>query len=334
MARVSVGAAGETAGMTTGIPDSLRDLARLQADVVTSWQALGAGMTKSALAWRLRSGRWQQLHHGVYLLSSASPVREATIWAAVLRSGPDAMLSFQTAAELSHLIDQPSGLVHVTLPASRRLRPVPGLVVHVSRRADLIRHPSLLPPQTRIEDTVLDLAGEAGSFDEACGWVTRACGRRLTTPDKLRAAMAARGRQRWRGLLDPLLAEGDGVHSVLEFRYHRDVERAHCLPRATRQERVACGQGVQYRDASYRQYRVVVELDGHLAHRDDTRWRDIRRDNAAAADGSLTLRYGWSDVTARPCRTAGEVARVLIQRGWAGLPRLCSAGCSVGSGWL
>jgi hypothetical protein len=278
--------------MTTGIPDSLRDLARLQAGVVTTQQALGAGMTKAALVWRLRSGRWQQLHHGVYLLSSASPVREATLWAAVLRSGPDAMLSHQTAAELAHLIDQPSDLVHVTLPASRRLRPVPGLVIHISRRADRIRHPSLLPPRTRIEDTVLDLVGASASFDEACGWVTRACGRRLTTLDKLRAAMAARGQQRWRSLLGPLLADGDGLHSVLEFRYYRDVERAHCLPRASRQARVASGQRIQYRDALYRQYRVVVELDGRLTHRDDTRWRDIRRDNAAAADGSLTLRYG------------------------------------------
>jgi very-short-patch-repair endonuclease len=78
----------------------------------------------------------------------------------------------------------------------------------------------------------------------------------------------------------------------------------------------------------------VVELDGRLSHRDDTRWRDIRRDNAAAADGSLTLRYCWSDVTAHPCRTANELSRVLIQRGWAGMPKVCSVGCSVVSGRL
>ena len=34
----------------------------------------------------------------------------------------------------------------------------------------------------------------------------------------------------------------------------------------------------------------------------------------------MTLRYGWSDVTAYPCRTAGEVARVLVRRGWVGRP--------------
>jgi very-short-patch-repair endonuclease len=94
------------------------------------------------------------------------------------------------------------------------------------------------------------------------------------------------------------------------------------------------GRRTEYRDAFYPRCRVMVELDGRLAHRDDARWRDIRRDNAAAADGGVTLRYGWSDVTAYPCRTAGELARVLVRRGWVGRPKLCSADCSVVSGWL
>jgi predicted transcriptional regulator of viral defense system len=321
--------------MATEIPPSLRELARAQAGVATSRQVLTAGLTRAALTWQLRSGRWQQLHRGVYALSSGPPGRDAELWAAVLRGGRGAMLSHQTAAELAHLIDRPRGTLHVTVPASRRIRPAPGLVIHVSRHAGRIRHPSLLPPRTRIEDTVLDLVAQAGTFDDACGWVTRACGRRLTTEDRLRAAMAARGRQRWRELLEPVLADPDGgLHSVLEVRYYRDVERAHCLPRACRQVRVVRGRRTEYRDAFYSRYRVVVELDGRLAHGDESRWRDIRRDNAAAADGGVTLRYGWSDVTAQPCRIAGELARVLARRGWIGLPKLCSPGCPVVSGWL
>ena len=321
--------------MAIEIPESLRELARTQADVVTTGQALATGMTRAALIWQRDSARWQQLQHGVYAVSSGPPRREAVLWAAVLRGGRGAMLSHQSAAELARLIDRPSQALHLTVPASRRIRPVPGLVIHTSRHADLIRHPSLLPPRTRIEDTVLDLAAQADTFDDACGWVTRACGRRLTTEGKLRAALAARGRQRWRELLTPVLADPvGGLHSVLEVRYFRDVERAHCLPRACRQVRVIRGRRTEYRDAFYPRYRVMVELDGRLAHRDDARWRDIRRDNAAAADGGVTLRYGWPDVTSHPCRTAGELARVLVRRGWTGRPKLCSAGCSVVSGWL
>lgn len=321
--------------MATEIPQSLRELAREQAGVVTSQQAVAAGLTKAALAWQLRSERWRQPYRNVYMLSSGPPGREAMLWAAVLRGGRGAMLSHHSAAELAHLIDQPRKAVHLTVPADRRIRPVPGLVIHTSTHADQVRHPSLRPPRTRIEHTVLDLAAQADTFDDALGWVTRACGRRLTTEDRLQAAMTARGRLRWRELLAPVLADPiGGLHSVLEVRYFRDVERAHCLPRACRQVRVIRGRRTEYRDAFYSRYRVMVELDGRLAHRGDTRWRDIRRDNAAAADGGVTLRYGWLDVTSHPCRTAGELARVLIRRGWAGRPKLCSAGCSVVSGWL
>jgi very-short-patch-repair endonuclease/predicted transcriptional regulator of viral defense system len=318
----------------TDVPESLRELASLQCDVVSRQQILNAGVTKAALIWQLERAYWRQLQRGVYALFSGEPSREAALWAAVLRAGQDAVLSHHTAAELLRLTDKPSDLIHVTVPRSRRLQPIPGFAIHVSSSVDRIRHPGLLPPRTRVEDTVLDLAGLAGTFDGACGWVTRACGRRLTTEPRLLTAMAARGRQRWRSALAQMLTDPDGpVHSVLEYRYYRDVERAHRLPSAARQVRVTDGRRTAYRDAYYGKYRVVVELDGQLAHPSETRWRDIRRDNAAAADGSVTLRYGWSDVTLNPCGTAGELARVLIQRGWVGLPILCSAGCSVAVGW-
>jgi very-short-patch-repair endonuclease len=177
---------------------------------------------------------------------------------------------------------------------------------------------------------VLDLVSLATRFDDACGWLTRACGRRLTTEPRLRAAMAARSKLRWRdSLAQVLTATADGVHTVLEYRYYRDVEQAHRLPQAIRQDRVTRGRRTQYRDAFYQHCRVVVELDGQMAHPSEARWRDIYRDNAAAADGSVTLRYGWLDITSHPCRTAGELAKVLAQRGWTGLPARCSPGCTV-----
>ena len=96
--------------MAAEIPESLRELARTQAGVVTSRQALAAGLTRAALIWQLDSARWQQLQHGVYAVSSGPPRREAVLWAAVLRGGGGAMLSHQGAAELARLIDRPSVL--------------------------------------------------------------------------------------------------------------------------------------------------------------------------------------------------------------------------------
>jgi len=178
---------------------------------------------------------------------------------------------------------------------------------------------------------VLDLAQLASTLDEACGWITKACGRRLTTEEKLRTALAMRKKMRWRTeLVDILAAAGDGIHSVLEYRYLRDVERAHGLPRSRHQVRVVIDGKVVYRDVYYEEYRLAVELDGRAAHPDDERWRDSRRDNQARARGVETARYGWREVYAHPCETALLQAQILRQRGWPGTPKPCSPGCPVG----
>lgn len=325
---MNVGGGQQAGRVLNDVPGPLRDVAGVQAGVVSRQQAFEAGLTKAAVTWQLQRGRWQQLQRGVFAVFTGEPSRAAVLWAAVLRVGRGAMLSHHTAAELARLTDRPGELLHVTVPADRRVQAIPGLVIHTCEYAGRARHPSLLPPRTRVEDTVLDLAGLATSFDDACGWVTRACGRRLTTEERLRAAMALRGRMRWRGQLAELLGSPcSGVHSVLEYRYLRDVERAHRLPRSVRQVRVVSGGRVRYRDAVYPRFLVVVELDGRAAHPGESRWLDISRDNAAAAEGGVTLRYGWADVTGRPCRTAGEVARVLAQRGWPSTPQPCCPRC-------
>jgi hypothetical protein len=139
-----------------------------------------------------------------------------------------------------------------------------------------------------------------------------------------------RPRMRWRAELAELLTlDAAGLHSVLELRYHRDVERPHGLPKGTRQARFRRGHN-EYRDVLYEAYLTAVELDGELAHIGEAWRRDARRDNAAAADGIMTLRYGWFDVTKSPCQVAAEVARVLARRGFAGA-RPCSPSCPVGA---
>ena len=117
---------------------------------------------------------------------------------------------------------------------------------------------------------------------------------------------------------------------MLEYRYDRDVERAHGLPEAVRQASFASPDGKKgRRDRLYRDYGVIVELDGQLAHSVEDQWRDKARDNAAAADGRQSLRYGWTHVRWHPCATALQVAAVLRIHGWNDWPRPCSPGCPV-----
>jgi predicted transcriptional regulator of viral defense system len=316
--------------MSYDIPATLAEMAGRQAGAVSRRQLLGAGVDGQLIKRRLERRRWQQLYRGVYAVFSGPPGRDTWLWAAVLRSGDNAVLSHQTAAELHGLIDSPAGTIYVTVPATRRIT-TPGIVVRTSGRVVKARQPNREPPRTTIEETVLDLTELAGTFDDACGWITRACGRRLTTETKLRAALAMRRKMRWRSELDDVLAAaGDGIHSVLEYRYLRDVERAHGLPSSRHQVRVVIDGKAVYRDAYYEEYQVAVELDGRVAHPDDERWRDNHRDNMASAQGVLTCRYGWRDIYAHACETAQLQARILRLRGWQGTPKPCSTRCPVG----
>jgi predicted transcriptional regulator of viral defense system len=312
------------------IPAAAVEIARRQAGVISRQQLLDAGLTSQMIATRLERRRWRMLHRGVYAVFTGPPPRESWLWAAVLRVGPGAVLSHLTAAELHGLLDVPAEVIFVTVPSTRRVK-IPGVIVCTSWRIAEATQPSREPPRTSVEETVLDLTQLAWTFDDACGWITRACGRRLTSEKKLRTALADRRKMRWRAAIgDVLAAAGDGIHSVLEYRYLRDVERAHGLPRSRHQVRVVIDGKVAYRDVYYDEYRLAVELDGRLAHPDDERWRDSLRDNKASARGVATARYGWRDVYGHPCETAMLQAQILRRRGWKGMPRSCSGFCPVG----
>ena len=316
--------------MTRELPDPCLRILSRQGGVITNQQAQKAGVSAWQVANLLKQGRWQHVQYGVYAAFTGEPPRPALLWAAVLRAGPRAILSHQTAAELDGLINVRTKLIHVTVPCVQHRRPIAGIAVHRSSRSIGIKQPRGLPPRSMTEETVLDLAEEAASFDDVIGLLARAYQRRLTTPFLLGETLDQRTRMRWRAEIRlALLDVADGVQSPLEFRYRRDVERAHGLPRPDRQAPAIQHGSRIFRDVHYRAYRVTVELDGTASHPDERRWQDKRRDNAAAAEGIVTLRYGWADVTERPCQIAQEIGAVLASRGWRGAPRRCGPHCRI-----
>ncbi len=309
-------------------PD-LDDLARLQGGVVTRRQALDSGLSAGAITTRLKYRKWRQLYRGVYVTSTGPVSRETHLWAAVLYAGRGARLSHHTAAELHGLSERRTPLIHVTIPADRRVRRTRNVVIHISASAEVWRFPRGVIPHTLVEETVLDLVHAECEFDDACAWITAAFGKGLTTEGLMRATMKGRKRLRWRPHLDEIVtAAAGGTHSVLEYRYDRDVERAHGLPAARRQVPFTNPNGRRgFRDRYYADYGIVVELDGKLAHPEHARWRDRARDNAATAAGGSTLRYDWNDVTRHACHTAAQVADAIRARGWTGTLRPCSRRC-------
>lgn len=305
-------------------------LLREQAGVISRAQAIAAGLTRHAITARLDSGRWQPIYRGVYAAFTGPLPRQAMLWAAVLTAGPDAVLSYQTAAELYGLASPPAAmLIHVTVPTGQRVAPIRRVVLHYSGRLEVARHPALRPPRTRLEETVVDLAESASTVSDAISWILTACGSRRTTPERLQQAMEIRSRlRRRRELLAAVADARSGVHSLLEHGYLYRVERPHGLPRGIRQRRSRGSGGTTYDDVYYEPFGLLVELDGRSAHPEEQRWRDNHRDNAGVVAGLTTLRFSYPDVMERPCRTAAVVGQVLSRAGYAGGLRRCGPCCS------
>jgi hypothetical protein len=308
-----------------------------QADTIARFQSEEAGVAPYTMRNKVRSGRWQRLQRGVYAAFSGDPTRDTMLWAALLRAGPGAVLSHQTAAERHGLVDEPSPVITITVLAARnpaRKAAIPGVVIHRSDAILRTRHPAMLPPCTRVEDTVLDLIQVARTFDDAYTWICRAIGRRRTTAERIRKAMDNRKKMRWRREIMLALGDaGNGALSVLEHRYVHRVERPHGLPTARRQARVRQRTGNRYLDNLYEEYGVCVELDGTAAHPEDEQWRDKRRDNANTVSGLVTLRFGFPELGDHRCESATQVATLLRSHGWTGSPRACHRpGCALQHG--
>ena len=202
---VTVGILGAMRGVLSPV---LYEIARCQAGVVSRRQALDAGLTPGVIVSKIKYGRWQPIYRGVYATHTGPLSREARLWAAVLYAGKGARLSHQTAAELHGLADAPASPIHLTVPASRRVRQAQGLRIHVC--AHLCEQSAFrrgILPRTPIETTVLDLADAARGADEALRWVTRAHQRGLTSTERLLAAMGGRKKLRWRHPLAGLVAD-------------------------------------------------------------------------------------------------------------------------------
>lgn len=305
------------------MPDSLDRLASLQAGVLTREQALAFGMSRHALPRLVDSGLWRRLDDGLFLIGG-SPTWESQAWAAVLAGGDHARLGGQAAGYAHRLTDRPPDDITVLIPAgcgpmSRRSVGSASLSFHRERPGVRDARTVGSPPRITVEDTVIDLARGA-TTDEVAGWVSAAVQRRLTTPRRLELALQRRKLVPHRRIFELLILDvAAGAESPLEVRYLRRVERAHGLPTAERQVR----RRGTVADVLYRQYGLLVELDGQLGHTGVGRFRDMARDNGATTNGLATLRYGWADVDGRSCGVAHQVGNTLGRRGWTGLISAC-----------
>ncbi|WP_051549244.1 hypothetical protein [Nocardioides sp. URHA0032] len=312
--------------------DAIRRLLRGQAGVLSRAQVLECGATDAELEGLLRRRAWTTVHRGVYVDHSGPLTWDQRAWAAVLLHAP-AVLSGRSAMRAHRMRVQPaiaSGRepIEIMVEAGRRVGPTKGISI---RRGQLeaVSQPAAQPPRLHLEDPVLVAASDEEREDAAVAVLVDACAERRTTATRLAAALPRHPRLGRRRLLASVLDDaGTGVPSAVERRYVAQVERAHGLPRGIREDRA---EGGGQRDVRYSTERVVVELDGRLAHgRAEQHWADLDRRPAVGATGDVTVRLAWGQVL-DPCRVAAAVARLLASRGWAGRPVPCGSRCPLTS---
>jgi len=289
----------------------LEQVAAEQGGLVTRAQLLERGLTRYSIDGRVRAKRLHLLHRGVYRLGPVQSTH-AREFAAVLASGPTAVVSHRSAAWLWQLIPDPGDAspVELTMPASDRCRR-PGIRVH---RAGLqpqeIAQFDGIPLTTPLR-TIQDLATVLPSRELESAL---AQAERLNLLDRrdLAQRLATRSRKPGTPLLRTLLAEETGpafTRSEAEERLLGLIRKAQ-LPAPETNVRV----GSYEVDFYWRRERLVVEVDGHAFHATNRAFEnDRRRDSSLAASGIRVMRVTWKQLTSEPEAMLVRLGQALVR---------------------
>lgn len=279
-------------------------VAARQYGLITRPQALSLGVDRGRIARRLASGRWHQVHRGVYAVGHLAPRIEARWLAAVLACGPGAVLSHASAAHLWAIKPAPArDLPHVTVD-TRVGRARRGIVVHRAQLApqDIVRSAGI--PVTSPARTLVDLAGELP--ERALKRALReAQFQRIVTLADIGEVLARRPAVRLRALVgDPAVTQTDLEDRLLA------ICDANALPRPLTQQRLS-GKRV---DFVWPAARLVVETDGWQAHATRGAFQDDRTlSNALQLRGYIVLRFTADDLDHRRRDVARQIRRALAE---------------------
>jgi very-short-patch-repair endonuclease len=173
-------------------------IAARQDNVFTRSDVLACGGSQKAITVRLESGRWQQLHPGVYLLGAASPTWLQLVRAGVLAAGEDAQASHRCGLVLWGADGLRAAPVEVVVPYLDGPAPK-GVLVHRSRRVEPVSVVGGIPT-TAIERTLLESATVTPPVvtEKAFAWAWR---RGLTTPEKCDRYLEVHGGKGRRGTI-------------------------------------------------------------------------------------------------------------------------------------
>jgi hypothetical protein len=228
----------------------------------------------------------------------------------VVSTGPRAGLASFTAAEAHGLQGWLRPEIHVVAPPGVGRPRLPGVAVvrHLSTRADGRDIQPLAP-------ALVLAASSFVSARSACGLLAAGVQQRLTTPDALRAALAASPRSRHRAVLLAAVADiALGAEALSEIDFVRLCRAARLPPPEQQAVRVEASGQRRCLDAKWRlrDGRIVVaEVDGAM-HLAPQRWFDDQvRQNEITLGGAVVLRFPSALVRAEPALVVAQLRRAL-----------------------
>ena len=278
-----------------------------QHGLVTRRQLRGAGISSSAIDRRVAKGALIVEHRGVFRVGHAAPNREAAFLAAVLASGPAALLCDAAAAHLW-------GLVKGTAPEPSVVAPTERLVAGVRTRRcrRLARSDAAVRlgiPVTSVPRTLVDLAAilAPDSLARACH---EAGVLHATTPRHVAAVLDRRPRSPGAANLRRIFRGDEPVTlSQLERAFLARVRRAG-LPLPVTNKPA----GTKRVDCRWAEHRLTVELDSFRFHNSRYSWEQgHRREREARARGDEFRRYTYRDVVESPAEMLAELVNLLAQ---------------------
>jgi very-short-patch-repair endonuclease len=264
-------------------------IARRQHGVVAHRQLVEAGLSRDAIATRVRAGRLHRLHRGVYAVGHRAPSLERAWMAAVLACGESAVLSHRSAARLWGMLPasgQAGRPIDVSLPSKSGRKPRKGIRIH--RCASLTSQMTTKRrqiPVTNPARTIADL-------------------RPLASPAELRDAIR---QAEVRGLRTGLEPRRKKTRSELEEIFLALCHQ-HRLPTPEVNVKVA-GREV---DFVWPALRFAVETDSYGFHRGQYAFEDDHdRDLALRLAGLGVARLTWRQLTTKPDYCMGIVEKEL-----------------------
>jgi hypothetical protein len=286
------------------------DLAGHQRGLLTHAQLRSIGVGRRTIDRWLRSGRLRAVHRHVYLLGPRALTKRGKWLAAVLATGPEAMLSHQSAAALWGLAgDRPE--VHVTATGGRQVRPGrSGIRLHRCKFDADERVVRDGIPVTTVARTLFDLAERSPIHEVKSAWDEADRLRLLRINQVAEDYERGRGR-RARTRIRPLLAAerryAEETASPLEGRFV-DFVVAHRLP-PPQTNVLVDGDEV---DALWPAAGLIVELDSweFHAHREAFE-TDRSRDTDHLLADYRTFRVTHRRLSEQPDRLAAQIRALL-----------------------